>query len=65
MSVLLKVVIWLNKKNNTGEDIISKTIYSFAELGGNDYEIYTHPRIQGQSIKSPDETKILCEKLFN
>ena len=34
------------------------------ELGGNDYEIYTHPRIQGHSVKSPEETKLLCVKLF-
>lgn len=34
------------------------------ELGGNDYEIYTHPIIIGHSVKSPDETKSLCEKLF-
>lgn len=34
------------------------------EFGGNDYEIYNHPRIIGHSIKSPDETKLLCEKLF-
>lgn len=34
------------------------------ELGGNDYEIYTHQRIQGHSVKSPEETKLLCEKLF-
>lgn len=44
-----------------------ETIHFFGdktELGGNDYEIYTHPRVQGHSVKSPNETKILCEKLF-
>lgn len=44
-----------------------ETVHFFGdktELGGNDYEIYTHPRVQGHSVKSPDETKLLCEKLF-
>jgi len=37
--------------------------------GGNDYEIYTHPRIggpegRGHSVTGPDDTKQICERLW-
>jgi len=32
--------------------------------GGNDYEIFSHPRTVGHSVTSPDETMKLCKELF-
>jgi phosphomannomutase len=32
--------------------------------GGNDYEIFTHPRTIGHTVTSPDDTKEQCTKLF-
>ncbi|KAG5180408.1 eukaryotic phosphomannomutase [Tribonema minus] len=32
--------------------------------GGNDYEIYTHPRIKGHSVKSFSDTMEQCTQLF-
>lgn len=34
------------------------------DLGGNDHEIFTHPRTVGHSVKGPDHTRQLCEELF-
>jgi phosphomannomutase len=34
------------------------------EPGGNDWEIFTDPRVCGHSVKSSEETKNICEKLF-
>lgn len=34
------------------------------DLGGNDWEIYNDLRVQGHSVKSPNGTRSLCEKLF-
>lgn len=44
-----------------------ETIYFFGdktELGGNDYEIYHDPRVIGISVKSFQETELLCKKMF-
>jgi phosphomannomutase len=32
--------------------------------GGNDYEIFTHPRVLGHTVTSPDDTKAQCTALF-
>ena len=32
--------------------------------GGNDYEIYSHPRTKGHSVSSPEETREILKKLF-
>lgn len=32
--------------------------------GGNDYEIFTHPRTIGHTVTSPEDTKEQCTKLF-
>lgn len=32
--------------------------------GGNDYEIFTHPRTIGHTVTSPDDTREQCTKLF-
>jgi phosphomannomutase len=32
--------------------------------GGNDYEIFEHPRTQGHCVTGPEHTKELCQKLF-
>lgn len=32
--------------------------------GGNDYEIFTHPRVLGHTVTSPDDTKAQCTTLF-
>lgn len=32
--------------------------------GGNDWEIYNHPRIIGHSVNSPEDTLKLCKELF-
>jgi phosphomannomutase len=42
-------------------------IYFFGdktEPGGNDWEIFSHSRISGYSVKSPEDTINICEKLF-
>jgi phosphomannomutase len=33
-------------------------------VGGNDYEIFTHPRVLGHTVTSPDDTKAQCSALF-
>ncbi|KAG9297133.1 hypothetical protein G9A89_019414 [Geosiphon pyriformis] len=43
------------------------TIHFFGDKtykGGNDYEIYTHPKVIGHSVKSPDDTIRELKKLF-
>jgi phosphomannomutase len=32
--------------------------------GGNDYEIFTHGRVIGHTVTSPEDCKAQCEKLF-
>lgn len=32
--------------------------------GGNDYEIYTHERTIGHTVKSPEDTLRLLDELF-
>lgn len=32
--------------------------------GGNDYEIYSHPRITGHTVTSPEDTISQCKTLF-
>ena len=32
--------------------------------GGNDFEIFTHPRIKGHSVSSPEDTMKMCRDLF-
>lgn len=32
--------------------------------GGNDYEIFNHPRTIGHTVTSPEDTKHQCTKLF-
>jgi phosphomannomutase len=32
--------------------------------GGNDFEIFSHPRTIGHTVTSPDDTKEQCTKLF-
>merc|ERR1711920_371804 len=32
--------------------------------GGNDHEIFSHPRTQGHTVTGPDDTKKICEELF-
>lgn len=32
--------------------------------GGNDFEIFTHPRVLGHTTTSPDDTKAQCTALF-
>ncbi len=32
--------------------------------GGNDYEIFTHPRVRGHTTTSPDDTMAQCRALF-
>ncbi|KAI9137242.1 phosphomannomutase [Paraphysoderma sedebokerense] len=34
------------------------------DIGGNDYEIYTHPQVTGHSVKSPDDTVRILKELF-
>lgn len=34
-------------------------------VGGNDYEIYTHPRVIGHSVKNPADTVAQVTTLFN
>ena len=44
-----------------------KTILFFGDKtdkGGNDYEIYTHPKVKGYSVKNPDETMKILKELF-
>ncbi|KAI9295599.1 phosphomannomutase [Neoconidiobolus thromboides FSU 785] len=44
-----------------------KTIYFFGdrtEMGGNDYEIYSHPEVIGQTVKNPNDTINHLRKLF-
>jgi len=35
------------------------------EPGGNDYEIFTDPRVKGTSVKSPDDTKKFLGEIFS
>eukprot|EP01034_Spumella_vulgaris_P032721 gene32721-40384_t len=32
--------------------------------GGNDYEIFVHPRVKGHTVTSPDDTVAQCTELF-
>lgn len=32
--------------------------------GGNDYELFIHPRITGHTVTSPDDTMTQCKELF-
>ena len=32
--------------------------------GGNDYEIFSHPRVIGHTVNGPDDTKAQCSSLF-
>jgi phosphomannomutase len=32
--------------------------------GGNDYEIFTHPRVIGHTTTSPEHTMQMCRELF-
>lgn len=32
--------------------------------GGNDYEIFTHPRVIGHTVKNPSDTMVQCRELF-
>ncbi|KAI1361458.1 eukaryotic phosphomannomutase [Xylaria arbuscula] len=44
-----------------------KTIHFFGDKtfkGGNDWEIYTDPRVTGHSVKDPDETQRILKELF-
>jgi phosphomannomutase len=44
------------------------SIYFFGDktsLGGNDYEIYNHPNVIGQTVKSPEDTVHHLEKFLN
>ncbi|KAI9747184.1 MAG: Phosphomannomutase [Lichina confinis] len=43
------------------------TIHFFGDKtfeGGNDYEIYSHPRVTGHSVTGPDETAKMVKELF-
>ncbi|CAG8618230.1 6647_t:CDS:2, partial [Ambispora leptoticha] len=43
------------------------TIHFFGDKtfkGGNDYEIYTHPKIIGHSVSSPEDTIRELKQLF-
>ncbi|CAI2165074.1 9745_t:CDS:2 [Funneliformis geosporum] len=45
-----------------------KNIYFFGDKtyeGGNDYEIYIHPKVIGHSVKNPEETLKKLKELFN
>ena len=47
------------EKEVTGTDF--STIHFFGDKtykGGNDYEIYTHPKVTGHSVKNPEDTMI-------
>lgn len=44
-----------------------KTIHFFGDKtskGGNDYEIYSDPRITGHSVKNPEDTMRIVKELF-
>lgn len=32
--------------------------------GGNDFEIFTHPRVKGHTVTSPEDTMRQCTELF-
>lgn len=45
-----------------------KTIHFFGDKtspGGNDYEIYSDPRVIGHSVRDPDHTIQLLKELFD
>ncbi|KAI1274338.1 eukaryotic phosphomannomutase [Xylaria sp. FL0933] len=45
-----------------------KTIHFFGDKtfkGGNDWEIYTDPRVTGHSVKDPDDTRRILKELFD
>ncbi|GAP92055.1 putative eukaryotic phosphomannomutase [Rosellinia necatrix] len=45
-----------------------KTIHFFGDKtfeGGNDWEIYTDPRVTGHSVKDPDDTSRILKELFD
>jgi len=33
-------------------------------VGGNDYEIYTHPQVVGHTVKDPEDTMKQLHELF-
>jgi phosphomannomutase len=42
-------------------------IYFFGDKtfeGGNDYEIFSHPRTKGHTVTSPEDTRVQCTELF-
>ena len=44
-----------------------KTIHFFGDKTfkcGNDWEIYTDPRVTGHSVKDPDDTRRILKELF-
>ncbi|KAJ3125152.1 Phosphomannomutase [Physocladia obscura] len=44
-----------------------KTIHFFGDKtfeGGNDYEIFTHPKITGHTVATPDDTQRILSELF-
>ena len=54
------------EKELTGVDY--KTIHFFGDKtdkGGNDYEIFTDPRVTGHSVRNPEETMKIIKELFN
>ncbi|KAJ2968153.1 hypothetical protein NUW58_g10282 [Xylaria curta] len=45
-----------------------KTVHFFGDKtfkGGNDWEIYTDPRVTGHSVKDPDDTRRILKELFD
>lgn len=45
-----------------------QTIHFFGDktfVGGNDYEIYTHPGVTGHSVRNPEETMTLLRQMFH
>jgi phosphomannomutase len=44
-----------------------KTVHFFGDKtfkGGNDYEIYSHPDVEGHSVKAPADTMRILKELF-
>ena len=33
-------------------------------VGGNDYEIFSHPRVKGHTVNGPEDTMTQCKALF-
>lgn len=50
------------------EPVRYSTIHFFGDKtfeGGNDYQIYSDPRVTGHSVTGPDETAKIVKKLFS